>query len=966
MAGFVDDQAQLSGSDSGDGQEVEDREELSNLFAGSDGEATESVDNHRALNNERERSDDAATEQAVRAVRDRARQAREAREAREAAATSSRQARRPGSRAPNLFNSDSEGDSDGDGGAVEGGLNPGAAPPRAAPPRAAPPRAAPPRAAAAPGAAASGAAAPRAPAPRAPAPRSAAAASGAAASDGPDGLADGLADGPDGLADGPPDDDEVEALVAPHVSALKQQAELVYGTCDFNREDHPEQGPGARLSLSDMQSVTQLDAVAMDLEDERGKALLAVSELWYQTCARRRLKMDSEEGKDLRKRMGAAVDAVAGPAHQMAFYSKVMRVSARLVWEAQNNNLMGRGAVLGGEDELVKQLPCYSRYEDRQFVETLAEKNERLSLVMYLRFEFHAQQLRTEEARDAEEAGVFAPVLSPEGHNTITFKRIGTRSKWVREMCSLSRNMRMWARTQGMHTTDMVPMMCKRMGEQPDGFPLLLKRKTLQAWSNGLYDLETLEFHPYPLSPQRLRGEEACCKYFEQEFPVQLWRDTRDGFDTAARGDPAHWTSIALAPVERIWRQQKKMELQDGDGLTEYDVFIISYGRCLHWVEDDKQFTFVIKGETGTGKTVMIDMLSGNYETQDVAQMSGNGKQKFQMSDWLGKLLLVCQEMTNAMTLEASEALKVFEGQQGIAVNEYCRNSSLVEFKTPVMMVGNEMFAAKGREEHLGFKRRLVTSEFDHPMPASARDDSIKRDIEEVRGAVTIKSSFAYRDFLRMRRGIWEVVPRSMIETNDRLFENRFERFLKNDKMLQIDARRPAPRGESVGFTRVKDLSKRYKQWLDEEGHGSHGVVASKDNYKGEIARVGLGMAVVQVRNIAAQAELKTLRAMGLTRSMDFAVRGVRLHPDWMLGDTYQDAFPGEAGEAEESEEDERGPEDGEDGAVGAVGTSGGRRRKRVRDDVWDGAGTSGGAKRRCRGGAVEGDFDASDLEEQG
>jgi hypothetical protein len=307
---------------------------------------------------------------------------------------------------------------------------------------------------------------------------------------------------------------------------------------------------------------------------------------------------------------------------------------------------------------------------------------------------------------------VFAPLCIPGRSGgtvrTRAYIDIGTRQQWISAKCSLSQNPDRLKDLASNKCGDIMRWLCEFMENNVAEFPTLVTVKSRFSFRNGWYDAEKDAYWAYEGGAQSGEPDRlgVCCHHFDADFPEAAWR-----------APVAEWRDIRCTGIETIFGAQGLMGSADEypvppstsdapAAYTEYDIFTISVGRGLRWVNDGQSYALYLLGPPRCGKSVLIKFIANMYAAQDQGELSANGDPKWQLSGLVDKLIVTCQEMTDNFRIASGELLQMLEAQQTMCVNRKNKNAIFYHWKTPIFLAGNQLLNNGGVQYNLA--RRLV------------------------------------------------------------------------------------------------------------------------------------------------------------------------------------------------------------------------------------------------------------------
>jgi len=264
-------------------------------------------------------------------------------------------------------------------------------------------------------------------------------------------------------------------------------------------------------------------------------------------------------------------------------------------------------------------------------------------------------------------------------------------------------------------------------------FPRLKPNRYLFSFQNGIYNLETDTFKPY--DDPELTPDIVSCKYFNMKFEDSEYRSMENWFDY---------------PTPHF------------DGIFEYQgipaevirwIYIL-VGRMFYPVgeHDDWQVSLFLKGQAGTGKSTLLQLIKKFFHDMDVGILSNNIEKKFGLETLFDKFIVLCYEVKSNFQLEQSDLQTMISGED-ITVARKNRVPIMTKWAPPMMFAGNELgpwIDASG-----SMARRFIITEFLKRVKEA--DNDLKKKLELELPALMYKFNNAYRQAIRDygKKGIW-------------------------------------------------------------------------------------------------------------------------------------------------------------------------------------------------------------------
>ena len=302
--------------------------------------------------------------------------------------------------------------------------------------------------------------------------------------------------------------------------------------------------------------------------------------------------------------------------------------------------------------------------------------------------------------------------------------------------------------------------------------PTLQPDRHVFAFSDGIYDTQTLEFFKYETC--QLPSNVVAVKFFNQEFDS----DRLFAYDD--------WYDIPTPYLQNILDDQQ----------LPVDVCKVMYafmGRCFYDVNEKDRWEVVmfIKGIAGSGKSTIGSTLKNFYPNADVFSLSSNIEKKFGLAAIYDKLLYLCLEVKKNWGLDQADFQMMMSGEE-ITVAIKHKTAVSIMWKVPGMLFGNES-ADSWLDAAGSMSRRIVLLEF--LKKVKNVDTNLSKKIKENIASIIHKCNMAYHNMLFDvgTASIWDKLPQYFQDTRKKLSAtiNPLEDFLSNSDHFSLDSDDP-------------------------------------------------------------------------------------------------------------------------------------------------------------------------------
>lgn len=342
----------------------------------------------------------------------------------------------------------------------------------------------------------------------------------------------------------------------------------------------------------------------------------------------------------------------------------------------------------------------------------------------------HIMDLFNASGYKREGEDVFERVYTTEGHKTIAWKRKYSIEDFINRHVRKSVNTKMWLIKS--KEKDPVPRIVKHLCSSNESeFSSVNKSRTTFSFENGVYDADNNDFFPYPLpsdSEYFKQDGTSAAKHFDGVvFPEEEWRATKD--------NPLTWRDIDTSLMDSVLKHQ---EIDD----ESIEWLYFSIGRMLYPIgtHDDLQYFLYFDGTAGCGKSTIIKVIQNIYDKANVGVVSNNIETTFGLSSFQDKWMCIAPEIKDDWKISVTEFQSMASGESvSIAVKN--KNTIQKEWESQLAMAGNEI---PGFSDIAGsVSRRLLVFKFiNKPSP---EDGTLLDRIKNKMGHLLLKSNVAYR-----------------------------------------------------------------------------------------------------------------------------------------------------------------------------------------------------------------------------
>lgn len=246
---------------------------------------------------------------------------------------------------------------------------------------------------------------------------------------------------------------------------------------------------------------------------------------------------------------------------------------------------------------------------------------------------------------------LYAPRNTSEGIFTHSYVRVSSVAEFVYEQTGMNTALYSLIRGQS-GTLESVRRYLENC--QEPSLPTLRQKRTIFSFRNGVYDAEENKFYTFGGLDHRSARWHPCvaAKYHDFEFDWDLYRQYPDPID------------IPTPSVSTIFESQNFSE-------EVSRIIYASLGRLVFDVRQMDNFQYVpfFKGQGGTGKSTLLNLLMNFYSHSDIGNLqSEHGSQTFPLEHIYDKYIYTCMDVAVHHSLGQTAFFSMVCGEE-MAVN---------------------------------------------------------------------------------------------------------------------------------------------------------------------------------------------------------------------------------------------------------------------------------------------------------
>ena len=332
------------------------------------------------------------------------------------------------------------------------------------------------------------------------------------------------------------------------------------------------------------------------------------------------------------------------------------------------------------------------------------------------------------------------------------------------------------------------------------GFPILVPDRHWHSFRNGIYFIRRSQFFPY--GSKDIPPEVVACNYHDIDFDTSLLSNT-------------DWTSIPTPSIQRILDYQLS-SYDDKDKIIQWVYVFI--GRLLFDLNDlDKwQVILFCLGKAGTGKSKLIDAVTGFFNSADVGILSNSSQKDFGLETFVGKLIWTCYEVKQDFTLDQANFQSMVTGEK-VVIQRKGKPALSVLWTIPGILAGND--TPNWSDNSGSLARRILVMKFDKKVLSERVDPNLDKKIKRELGTILHKTCSAYLAAARAYgdSDIWKktlkpdgtyesILPEFFHAQRKKIVENTsaLAKFIESSNLFFVEHSLGMP------FLRFKDIADEY------------------------------------------------------------------------------------------------------------------------------------------------------------
>lgn len=285
-------------------------------------------------------------------------------------------------------------------------------------------------------------------------------------------------------------------------------------------------------------------------------------------------------------------------------------------------------------------------------------------------------------------------------------------------------------------------------------FPLCRPCRYVFAYEDGIFNASDCSF---------VKWDEGALEKYDVNHPCNFFK-----------GIKYHEIDIETPYFDSIINYQlekKHFEGYDDEDTARHE--IISWikaliGRCLFDVghKDKWQIMLFFYGFAGTGKGLLMQIISRIYDRVHIGDMDENLDPKFGLTDLIGKFVALSFEIGLDFKLPMATFNSMVSGETVVVNTKNARHATSLKWTAPIVMAGNVL--PNWRDLSDSLSRRIVPVMFMKPVRPEDCDPNLMTKLVAELGSFVIVVSRAYERCLEVvgDNGFWDECPQYFRDCN--------------------------------------------------------------------------------------------------------------------------------------------------------------------------------------------------------
>lgn len=375
--------------------------------------------------------------------------------------------------------------------------------------------------------------------------------------------------------------------------------------------------------------------------------------------------------------------------------------------------------------------------------------------------------------KHGDQGHLYEQILTPQGHATHAWRpvsqgaggeeNIATIESFVYEVCSKDVDRAMWLNLTYFRGNMAADVARTIAGCDDYELPRLVMSRYLFAFEDGVYDVESMEWHPHVDDPKPLSHMEAACNYFPVRMDYQRFEGVghKVEFDNCMVLSPVFdWRNIETPSFDKILTNQNL------DPATKDWIYAMC-GRMLYRIgeKDGWQVIPYFKGKGGTGKSTICNFMSYVYGSK-MGVLADNSEETFGLQGFIDKFAFIVPETSTRMNLTQMAFQSMVSGDR-MSIPVKNKPAHQMVWRIHGMMAGNVF--PRWSDNAGSISRRVMLVEFENHVKVS--NPNLHKELEKDIGPMIVKMNAAYREMTDVysRTDIWAALPQYFRNTRARL-----------------------------------------------------------------------------------------------------------------------------------------------------------------------------------------------------
>jgi hypothetical protein len=331
----------------------------------------------------------------------------------------------------------------------------------------------------------------------------------------------------------------------------------------------------------------------------------------------------------------------------------------------------------------------------------------------------YAYQRCEQELLRHEDEVLYKPVCDAHGRYMHSYRPISEEPKLAtitHYLSTLENHPSCSEEWSAMHKTgSTIDHVAKTLSEGDNAsLPRLVRNRGYMSFRNGRYNLEADKFQKY----DDIKDDAISCNFHDVDF--DLFDNLQGPFRT---GDWFKISERCPAFMSLLYSQLPKRNARNPTGFPEDQIQAIVreklgwLGRLLYNVtqKDNFQRTLVIMGDSGVGKSLVIEMMANFYQKRDIGVLPNNMQETFGLEGIETCYWAYMSEMQDSCKFSQADFNSMTTGEAVGVRQKHKKTNQVAEWK-PGLLITTNLFCKTWQDQRGNLDRRLLVWNWRTPI----------------------------------------------------------------------------------------------------------------------------------------------------------------------------------------------------------------------------------------------------------